>query len=58
VQPAAPRALGGDAVLRPAPTPLPWRQIVLWGVLVLAALLLLAMARSLLRRLMGGGHVV
>lgn len=52
-QPGSPRTLGGENALKPAPAPLPWRQIVLWGVLVSAALLLLAMARSLLRRARG-----
>lgn len=49
-QPGVPRALGGSGVLEPAPTPLPWRQIALWGVLAGAALLVVMMARSLIRR--------
>ncbi|MFA5940924.1 MAG: DUF3999 domain-containing protein [Sinimarinibacterium sp.] len=52
-QPGSPRELGGEDALKPAPAPLPWRQVALWGVLVLAALLLVAMARSLLRRARG-----
>lgn len=49
-QPGAPHTLGGAAVLEPASAPLPWRQMALWSVLAGAALLLLAMARSLLKR--------
>jgi hypothetical protein len=40
---------GGDAVLRPAPPPLPWRRWVLWAVLVGGALLVAGFALTLLR---------
>ncbi|QJX02173.1 DUF3999 family protein [Alcanivorax sp. IO_7] len=45
------RELGGPAALRPAPEPLPTRRIVLWGVLILGAGLVVAMALALLRKL-------
>lgn len=45
------RELGGPAALRPAPEPLPTRRIVLWGVLILGAGLVGAMAVALLRKL-------
>ena len=44
------RTLGGDEALKPLPKPTPIRQLVLWGVLVLAVGALVAMALSLLRR--------
>lgn len=47
----APRTLGGAAALAPAPQPLPLRRIALWSLLALGALLLVAMALSLLRRM-------
>lgn len=49
-QAGEPRTLGGEAALKPAPKALPTRQIVLWALLVVGALLLLAMALSLMRR--------
>jgi hypothetical protein len=48
--PGAVRNLGGDAALRPLAKPTPIRQLVLWGVLVLAVGALVGMALSLLRR--------
>jgi hypothetical protein len=42
--------LGGDAALQAAPVPVPVRRYVFWAVLVAAALLLVAMSVSLLRR--------
>jgi len=44
--------LAGDAALAPAPVPRDWKTWLLWGVLVGAALLIAAMALSLVR---GGG---
>ncbi len=43
--------LGGEAALKPSRTPLPWRRIVLWAVLVLGVVLMMYMARQLLERL-------
>ncbi|TCO37746.1 DUF3999 domain-containing protein [Dokdonella fugitiva] len=43
------RASGGDAALLPPPTPTPWRQWLLWGVLALGAALVGAFALNLLR---------
>lgn len=40
---------GGNAVLEPPPAPLPWRQWLLWGVLVGGAALVGGLALSLLR---------
>jgi hypothetical protein len=45
----APRTLGGADALKPAPTPLPWKQIVLWGVLILAVATLAFVAARLFR---------
>ena len=39
------RTLGGADALKPAPTPLPWKQIVLWAVLI-AAVATLALVAS------------
>jgi Protein of unknown function (DUF3999) len=44
-----PRTLGGAEALKPAPTPLPWKQIVLWGVLILAVTTLAFVAARLFR---------
>ena len=41
--------LGGPALLVPQPEPIDWQRIVLWGVLLGAVVVLLAMARQLLR---------
>ncbi|PPE74239.1 hypothetical protein C3942_09425 [Solimonas fluminis] len=43
--------LGGPEMLTPAPKPTPLRLVLLWATLGIGALLLLAMALSLLRRL-------
>lgn len=43
--------LGGEARLSPPPEPLPWRQILLWAVLLLGVALLAAMAWQLSRQL-------
>jgi len=43
--------LGGPRRLEPAPPPRPWRQWVLWGVLVLGVIMLAMMARSLYRQM-------
>jgi hypothetical protein len=43
------RIAGGESALRAAPRPTPWRQWLLWGVLVGGALLVAAFALSLLR---------
>ncbi|MBA4723309.1 MAG: DUF3999 domain-containing protein [Alcanivorax sp.] len=45
------RELGGKAVLQPLPEPIPARRIVLWGVLILGAVLVVIMAVGLLRKL-------
>lgn len=45
------RALGGEAALRPPPDTIPVRRLVLWGVLILGAALVAAMAIALLTRL-------
>jgi len=42
-----PRPLGGADALKPAPTPLPWKQIVLWAVLVVAVATLALVASRL-----------
>ncbi|MGB3392261.1 MAG: DUF3999 family protein, partial [Stenotrophomonas sp.] len=39
----------GDAAYRPAPTSRDWKNLVLWAVLVLGALLVAGFALSLLR---------
>jgi uncharacterized protein DUF3999 len=44
-----PRTLGGADALKPAPTPLPWKQIVLWGVLIVAVATLAYVASRLFR---------
>lgn len=43
--------LGGDVALKPLPHRTPLRLVVLWGVLIVGAVLVVAMAVSLLRRL-------
>lgn len=43
--------LNNPAALRPLPKPTPVRQMVLWGVLVAGALLVLAMAATLIKKL-------
>jgi hypothetical protein len=47
----ASHTLGGPSRLTPPPEPLPWRQWLLWGVLVLGVLLLAAMAWQLSRQM-------
>jgi hypothetical protein len=44
-----PRTLGGADALKPAPTPLPWKQIVLWAVLIVAVATLAFVASRLFR---------
>jgi Protein of unknown function (DUF3999) len=44
-----PRTLGGADALKPAPTPLPWKQIVLWAVLIVAVATLAFVATRLFR---------
>jgi len=54
MEPGLPSTFGGDAALTPLPPPpepKPVRQIVLWAILIVGALVLAAMAMSLLRRL-------
>lgn len=46
--------LGGASRLQPPAAPLPWRQWLLWTVLVLGVLLLLLMARQLARQVTPG----
>lgn len=41
--------LDGPAALSPAPAPLPWRRIALWGVLLLGALAVVVLVLRLLR---------
>lgn len=48
--PGAVRVLGGEDALRPLPKQTPTRQIVLWGVLILAVGALVAMALSVIKR--------
>ncbi|HJT97947.1 MAG TPA: DUF3999 family protein, partial [Rhodanobacteraceae bacterium] len=43
------RPSGGDAALRTPPAPFAWRRWVLWGALVVGALLIAVLALSLLR---------
>lgn len=43
------RTLGGAEALKPAPTPRPWKQIVLWGVLVIAVAALALVAARVFR---------
>jgi hypothetical protein len=43
------RTLGGAEALKPAPTPLPWKRIVLWGVLIAAVAALAVLASRLFR---------
>lgn len=45
------RTLGGEAALRPPPETIPVRRLLLWGVLILGAVLVAAMAVALLARL-------
>lgn len=45
----APRTLGGADALKPAPQRLPWKRIVLWGVLIIAVASLAFLATRLLR---------
>jgi len=45
------RVLGGEAALRPPPQSTPVRRLVLWGVLILGAALVAAMAIALLAKL-------
>lgn len=45
------RELGGDAALRAPPKQTPIRRMVLWGILILGAVLVVAMAVGLLRKL-------
>jgi len=42
-----PRTLGGADALKPAPTPLPWKRIVLWAVLIVAVATLALVASRL-----------
>jgi hypothetical protein len=51
--PGARGVLGGDEKLRPAPQPLPWKQWILWAVLVAGVVLMGWMAVALHRKL---GH--
>ena len=46
-----PRTLGGEARLKPAPAPLPWDRILLWGVLLIGAAGLGVMAWRLWRQM-------
>jgi uncharacterized protein DUF3999 len=48
-------ALGGEAALRPAPKQTPVRLIVLWGVLIVGAGVLVAMALALIKRIRPDG---
>lgn len=50
-QAGVPQALAGTGVLAPLPIPLPWRQIALWGVLLLCVLALGWMAWRVYRQL-------
>jgi hypothetical protein len=43
------RTLGGADALKPAPAPLPWKQIVLWAVLIVAVATLALVASRLFR---------
>ncbi len=49
----ASQTLGGDAAFKPLPKRTPVRLVVLWGVLIVAVGLLVAMAASLLKRVNG-----
>jgi uncharacterized protein DUF3999 len=44
-----PRTLGGAEALKPAPTPIPWKQVVLWAVLIVVVAALALMAGRLFR---------
>lgn len=43
------RPSGGDAALKPAPPPVPWRRWLLWAILVAGAAVIAGLAISLLR---------
>jgi hypothetical protein len=45
------RTLGGAERLRPPPAPVPWKQMLLWGVLLLGVAVLGIMVRQLYRQL-------
>lgn len=44
-----PRTLGGADALKPGPTPIPWKSVVLWGVLIVAVGALAVMATRLFK---------
>jgi hypothetical protein len=44
-----PQTLGGTDALKPAPTPIPWRRVVLWGVLIAVVAALAFMATRLFK---------
>jgi hypothetical protein len=46
---AEPHTLGGPDALKPGPTPIPWKRIALWGVLIVAVAALALVAIRLLR---------
>ena len=48
--------LGGEGRLKPPPPPLPWKQWLLWAVLVLGVAFLGWMVRRLMRQLGEGGE--
>jgi hypothetical protein len=43
--------LGGEQALQPAPRGLPWKKLLLWGVLLLGVGVLAFMARSLVQEM-------
>jgi len=45
------RSLGGEVRLRPPPAPVPWQQLLLWGVLLLGVAILGMMVRQVYRQL-------
>ncbi len=45
------RTLGGEERLEPPPTPLPWRTILLWAILLAGVALLIFMVRALFRQM-------
>ena len=49
--PGSVQALGGEVALKPLPRRTPLRLVVLWGVLIMGAAVVVAMAVALLRRL-------